>query len=735
MRRFFAKRIHLWLPLAILLAAVGLRASEPWLVQQVRFWVFDAYNRVKPRPYDAAAPVRIVDIDEESLARLGQWPWPRIKLAELTDRLGALGASVIAFDVVFAEPDRTSPASLARMWPQTPQYREMRARLQGLPDHDAVFAAALARGHVVTGFVLTDSGGPRPPAAKGGFAFAGDDPRPFVPAYRGAVVNLPALEAAAEGSGSLTGLPERDGVIRRAPLMLRMGDELLPSLGAEALRVAQGEQTFVIKASGASGVESFGESTGISRVKIGQFVVPTDENGRVWIYYSGFQPERFIPAWKIFEPDFDPALVEGRVLFVGTSAAGLKDLRITPLDPAAAGVEIYVELLEQIFSGEYLSRPDFALGVEVVYLLGIGLVLIVLLPRVGARWCGALGIAAVGFAVGASWIAFDRWRWLFDPVYPSLVIVAVYVVETGLIFLRTESERRWVRGAFARYISPAVVNRLAEHPERLTLGGEMRDMTILFCDIRDFTARSEKLDAHGLTRFINRYLTPMSEVVLAHQGTIDKYIGDCIMAFWNAPLDDPAHARNACRTAAAMRAELARLNALWAGEAGAAGQLFDPVRVGIGVNTGMCCVGNMGSDQRFDYSVLGDDVNLASRLEGQSKIYGVDIVISETTRAAAPDEPALELDLIRVKGKTKPVRVFTLLGAAEAEALAVPHAAMLAAYRARDWGAAEAALALCRAAAPSSLAALHALYAGRISACRAAPPQADWDGVYTAAEK
>ncbi|MFN0044337.1 MAG: CHASE2 domain-containing protein, partial [Alphaproteobacteria bacterium] len=567
------------------------------------------------------------------------------------------------------------------------------------------------------------------------FAFAGDDPRPFVPAYRGAVLNLPALEAAAEGNGSLNGLPERDGVIRRTPLVLRMGDELLPSLGAEALRVAQGERTFVIKASGASGVESFGESTGISRIKIGQFAVPTDENGRVWIYYSGFQPERFIPAWKIFEPDFDPALVEGRILFIGTSAAGLKDLRITPLDPAAAGVEIYVELLEQIFSGEYLSRPDFALGVEVVYLLGIGLVLIVLLPRVGARWCGALGVAAVGFAVGASWIAFDHWRWLFDPVYPSLVIIVVYVVETGLIFLRTESERRWVRGAFARYISPAVVNRLAEHPERLALGGEMRNMTILFCDIRDFTARSEKLDAHGVTRFINRYLTPMSEVVLAHQGTIDKYIGDCIMAFWNAPLDDPAHARNASRAATAMRAELARLNAIWAGEARAAGRLFDPVRVGIGLNTGMCCVGNMGSDQRFDYSVLGDDVNLASRLEGQSKIYGVDIVISETTRAEAPGEPALELDLIRVKGKTKPVRVFTLLGAAEAEALAAPHAAMLGAYRAGDWGAAEAALVHCRAAAPSSLASLYTLYAERISAYRAAPPPADWDGAYTATEK
>ncbi|MBM3542867.1 MAG: CHASE2 domain-containing protein, partial [Alphaproteobacteria bacterium] len=435
------------------------------------------------------------------------------------------------------------------------------------------------------------------------------------------------------------------------------------------------------------------------------------------------------------------AQVAGKILFVGTSAAGLKALHATPLNPTAAGVEVHAELVEQILAGTHLERPDFADGLEAVYLLVVGLALVFLLPRVGPRWSGFLGAGGIAVAFGASWFAFSHWRWLLDPVFPSLTIAAIYVVETGIIFLKTESERRWVKSAFARYLSPAVVSRLAEHPQKLALGGEMREMTILFSDVRDFTRRAEKLDAHGLTRFINRYLTPMSEIVLANQGTIDKYIGDAIMAFWNAPLDDKDHAANACRTVLAMRAALARLNDTWAAEAGAEGAAFEPVRIGMGLNTGSCVVGNMGSDQRFDYSVLGDDVNLASRLEGQSKTYGLDNVVSEATLRAAPGFAALEVDLLRVKGRGQPVRVFTLVGEAGLAddpafaALAGHHGRMLAAYRARDWAGAEAALADCRAAAGPGLDALYGLYASRLEDARANPPCPEWDGVYTAQDK
>ena len=738
--RFLRRNLHFIVPLAVLAAAVLLRANEPWLVEQARLSVFDAYQRLKPRVYDPAAPVRIVDIDDESLARLGQWPWPRTLLAGLTDRLAAAGAATVAFDAVFAEPDRTSPQRLLELWPDAGAADAVRARVAKLPDNDQLFADALHRVNSVTGFALTDSVRGGTPALKAGLAFAGDDPAPFVPAYTGAVVNLPVIETAAAGNGSITASPDRDGVIRRTPLVLRLDETIYPSLGAEALRVAQGAGTYIIKSSGASGVYSFGQRTGISQIKVGQFPVPTDANGRVWLHYAGTQAARVVPAWRVMQPSFDGAEINGRIIFIGTSAAGLKDLRATPLNPTAAGVEIYAELLEQIFAGDFLERPDFALGLELVYLVLLGLIIIVLVPRVGARWCALVGAAAIAGAVFGSWYAYTRANWLLDPVFPSVAILAVYVVQTGIIFLRTETERRWVRNAFSRYISPDVVSRLAEHPERLALGGEMREMTVMFSDIRDFTSRSERLDAQALTQFVNRYLTPMTACVLNNHGTVDKYIGDCVMAFWNAPLDDPDHRRNAARTALAMRERLASLNEAWAGEARASGETFEPMRIGIGLNTGLCCVGNMGSDQRFDYSVLGDDVNLSSRLEGQSKTYGVDIIASEAALAGISGFAAIEIDLIRVKGKARPVRIFHLVGdeayaATDAfKRMSAFHDDLLRAYRARDWDAAEAALTRCREAAVS-LAPLYALYAQRIAAFRVKPPAADWGGVYDATEK
>ena len=310
-----------------------------------------------------------------------------------------------------------------------------------------------------------------------------------------------------------------------------------------------------------------------------------------------------------------------------------------------------------------------------------------------------------------------------------------------IIYLRTETERRQVRRAFSRYLSPAVVEQLAAHPEKLTLGGEMKPMTMLFCDIRDFTTISEKFDAEKLTRFINRFLTPMTDIILEGKGTIDKYMGDCIMAFWNAPLDDPEHAKNACRSALAMRDKLGRLNEVWRADAKSEGRDFAPVRVGTGLNTGVCAVGNLGSDQRFDYSVVGDDVNLASRLEGQSKTYGVDIVIGENTRAEAEDFATLELDLITVKGKTQPTRVYALLGDEtlkndpDFQTLNERHQAMIEAYRGQVWQRARELVDECRALSDSRLVTLYDLYEERIEDYAENPPGADWDGVYVALRK
>ena len=307
--------------------------------------------------------------------------------------------------------------------------------------------------------------------------------------------------------------------------------------------------------------------------------------------------------------------------------------------------------------------------------------------------------------------------------------------------LEARRKRAFIQSAFSRYLSPHLVKRLIDAQERLELGGEMREMTVMFCDIRGFAAIAERFDAKGLTRFINRFLTPMSDVILAESGYIDKYMGDAIMAFWNAPLDDPTHAERACRAALAMRAQLVRLNQEWHGEWEAMGQPHADIRIGIGLNTGTCCVGNLGTDQHYNYSVLGDDVNLASRLEGQSSTYAFDILVGEMTAAQAPGLAFLELDLIRVKGKTSPVRILALLGdgsvavSASFVALKADHAAMLAAYRGRHWDEALSLIAACRAQAPASFHGCYALYERRCLACRTDPPPADWDGVFVALTK
>ena len=742
MRRWF----HIIVAVALLALGIGLRVTDPGVVEALRLMVFDTFQRIEPRAYQSG-PVRIVDLDDESLERLGQWPWPRTLVAGLVTRLTELGAAAIVFDIVFAEPDRTSPSRVLPLWPDTPAVEALRRNIDQLPDHDRVLADTIAQSNVVTAFILTYGDLTRPPVKEKDFVRAGDDPLEFLPKFTGAVVNLPEIEAAATGNGGLNLTAERDGVVRRLPTVLRLGDELYPSLVLEALRAAQqgGEPSIIIKSSGASGETSLGERTGINHVRVGNFVVPTDGKGRMWLHYTPPVPERFVPAWKVFEPDFPDDVIAGSIVLVGTTAAGLKNQLATPLDPAAAGVEIHAQSLEQIFFGDFLARPDWAEGAEIIYLVVLGIVLAVLLPWLGALWCAVIAASAVAGAFAVSWYAYDQMDFLIDPVYPSAFVLLIYLVASLASFLRSEAEKRQVREAFSHYMSPALVAQLAEHPERLKLGGEMKLMTLLFCDIRDFTSISEshKSDPEGLTRLINRFLTPMTDLILERDGTIDKYMGDCIMAFWNAPLDDGEHARNACGSALAMIRGLVTLNEEMAAEAAEEGKPHIPLKVGIGVNSGTCCVGNMGAEQRFDYSVLGDDVNLAARLEGQSKTYGVDIVMGEQTYTRVKEYAAVELDLIQVKGKREAVRIFALLGEPEMRdrpefgVLDERHQSMLAAYRGRQWQQARQLVAECREldTLNGDLTGLYDLYERRLDDFEANPPGPDWTGVYVAETK
>ena len=743
------KRLQDFIPGFVLLFALFLIMTDPFfIITNARNGIFDLYQRIKPREYIDPLPVagvgvKHLDIDDESLARLGQWPWPRTYIAELVARAANAGAYAVVFDIVFAEPDRTSPDQFLEQLAQLPQMQNIRAQIGELPNHDDILADILAQANVVTGFTLTDMENSQEPVVKAGYSYAGDDPKIFLPKFYGAVTNLPKLEQAAAGNGSFNFIAERDNIIRRVPLVVTKGDKLYPTLAMEALRVLQGASTYIIKSSGANMTESFGEQTGINAIRVGRIEIPTTKTGRVWLHYTEDRPERRVPVWELFSDDFDPQRIAGNVLFVGPSAAGLKDLRATPLNSATAGVEVHIQLLEQILLEHFLTRPDWAQGAELFFLIALGLVLLVLLRRVSAVTCAIVAGGGILFAFGASWYLYAEELWLLDPVGPSVTVGLMFITGTLVNFLRTEAEKAQVRGAFSQYLSPALVEQLAEEPDRLQLGGETRTMTFLFCDIRGFTPISEQFKGNpqGLTQLINRFLTPMTDIILSREGTIDKYMGDCIMAFWNAPLDVPDHPFQSCATSLAMIDDLKILNADLKEEAERENRPFLPINIGIGLNTGECVVGNMGSKQRFDYSVLGDAVNLGARLESQSKNYGATIVVGAETYASVKDDFALiELDLIAVKGKSEAVQIYALLGDKDMKNSddfnnwSAMHADMVTAYRAQNWSEAEQLLeTLCAREDANHV--LYDLYAERIADYRANPPGPDWDGVFVATSK
>ena len=718
---------------AVITGALALRIWDPSPVARLRAVVFDTYQQINPRHFDPGLPLRIVDIDEESLKRIGQWPWPRTVLAELVKKLSGNGAAAVGFDMVFPEPDRMSPANALRFWPQSEALAGLRAEVEKLPSNDHVLAEAIGQGPVVLGFIATPQGGSTP-QSKAGFAHGGDDPKLFAPAYPGAAASLPELQDKASGAGSLNWLPEHDQIIRRVPMVVQVGDKLYPSFAAEMLRLAQGASTYVVKSSGASSEKAFGEKTGIVKIRIGDYEVPTEADGQMWIRFTKQAKERYLPAWKVLNGDIGKENIEGRLTIIGTSAAGLLDLRATPLAASVPGVELHAQAIEQILQGSFLQRPDFATPAELLYILVLGLLIAFLIYRLGAAGSAVLGGVAVATVVAVSWYTFDAFGWLVDPIYPAIALTAIYLAGTLFVFLRTERERNRVRHAFGHYMAPALVERLADDPSRLKLGGETRDMTLMFSDVRGFTSISEGLDAEELTAFLNSLFTPLSKIILEEQGTIDKFMGDAVMAFWNAPLDDAEHASHACRAALRIMKEMPGLNEHWRSEAAVKGRSFNPVKIGIGLNTGICCVGNLGSETRFDYSVIGDNVNVASRLEGQSKMYDVAAIVGESTAAGAPDFAFLELDLLKVKGKTEATRIFALLGDDALKEtrgfidITARHDEFLRKYRAGDWDAADLLRRECDRMNGAGLHRLYTLYRERIAFFKQNPPPSHWDG-------
>jgi adenylate cyclase len=640
-----------------------------------------------------------------------------------------MGALVIAFDIVFAEPDRMSPSVAAD------EFRDLddatRTKLRALPSNDAVFADALKNSRVVVGesglpFAVAQPDGARPPI---GLATMGGDPRPFLLNFPGLLRNVPQLEQAASGRGLFTIRAERDGIVRRVPIVMQAQGTVMPSLTLEMLRVASGSNTVLIRS----------DRAGVQNAAVPGFVIPTDRNGQLWIHFAPHDKARYVSAGDVLEGKVPADRVARRLVLIGTSAVGLLDSKTTPIDPVMPGVEVHAQVLESVLTQSVLSSPNYAIGVELIAALSLGIAIIWLAPILSPALLLAFGAAIIAITLGASWYFYQQAGLLFDATYPLLSSALVYLTLIFSNYISEQAQRRRIRSAFGQYLSPALVEQLAQSPEKLVLGGEEREMSILFSDVRGFTTISElyKDDPQGLTSLMNSFLTPLTNAIIDHKGTIDKYMGDAVMAFWNAPLHDERHEYNACEAALEMLHRVDTLNRQREQQANETGQRFIPIKVGVGINTGRCVVGNMGSDLRFNYSVLGDPVNLASRLEGQSKNYGVPIILGSKTASGLRDKFAvLELDCITVKGKTEPESVYTVLGRADVAGserfgrLNHTVAEMLSRFRRQDFSGAADSIARCREIDDGfGLDHLLDLYAERIRVFLQNPPPPDWNGV------
>ncbi len=750
-RTLTARWVRFGLLLVPLLLAL-LHASGVWpigFVTQLDLAIDDARLRLSvPNTLDPR--VVIVDIDEPAMQEIGRWPWGRDRMAALTDELFVRqGAAVVGFDLVFAEADSSSglPA-LERLAATDPVLANRLPAWRSALDNDERFARALAGRAAVLGFHFTsDRGAHRSgslPAPVFDARVLGGRPIRFTE-WNGYAANLPRLAQAAPSAGFFNSLPDADGVVRAMPLIAAHAGRHYETLALAMFRRHTGqpqvEPGFPPEGwlpSGYSGLESIQLLQGPNRL-----AVPVDERVAVRVPYRGAGGPRggsfrYVSAADLLQGRLAAGQLSGALVLVGSSAPGLFDIRSTPLGRAYPGVEVHANLLSGLLDGHLPVQPDWARGYEVALLVLTALAMAVLLTRLRA-----VPQVLAMLALTAALVGFNLWlyaaRALVLPLASALLMLAlVYVGAMSWGYLRESRTRRLLTRLFGTYVSPERVREMARDPERYTMQAENRELSVMFCDMRNFTQVSESLSPQALRELVNRFFSAMTTVIGAHRGTLDKYIGDALMAFWGAPLDDPLHAERAVRAAQEMVRQLAPLNA----DLRSAG--LPPMGVGIGVNSGLVCVGDMGSDARRSYTVMGDAVNLASRIEALTRHYGVDILVGEATRRAAADAFRwVEVDRVRVKGKQQCVTLFTPLNDAAPSGDSSDEevrlwALALAACRLQHWDDAESHLHdlhdLCARHAPhgaSGLSTLHRQLAQRIQHHRLHPPPPDWDGSHT----
>ena len=674
-----------WIVLVTVLALTGVRYWDPTPIEILRLKGFDFYQSLlTPTISDK---IVLYDIGEAELKKHGQFPWPRDVIAQMVIDLYQQGAGLVVLNMMFPEPDRMGKdAALVNVMSQVP-------------------------------VVITQATSTRPAGTEAtprGLSYSGN-PFPYLFSYPGAVMNIKSIADVAAGIGMTSTTPEIDGVVRRMPLFVRVGEKTIyPSLPMEVLRVLVNSKSAQIKT----------EAAGISKVRVRGFpIVDTDPNARIFIDYS----QEILRGGD----------VAGKIVFVGLTAEGLTQPVATPFGPQDTHA-VSAKTLSTIITGTSIKRLDISFAIELFSFFMFGLLMLLVVPRVGIKWTIPVFIMIFSGAAYAGIFAFNHHKLLFDLSYPLGAGLFIYLQLIFNKFAREYAAKMQIKKQFQTYLNPAMVKILQKKPELLRLGGETKRLSILFADIRGFTPISEqyKTDPQGLTKLINRFLTPMTDYIMARDGTIDKYMGDCIMCFWNAPVSVKQHELQSVNAALGMMERLKELN----NELEAEGLM--PIKIGIGINTGEVVVGNMGSNSRFDYSILGDAANLASRLEGQSKSYGQTLILGEETATAVEHELfSIELDKIAVKGKTEGVRIFTVLGNNDWVfhntswyMYQQQHDKFLVLYRQQSWESAELFANDLRASWPE-MADYYDVMIDRIREYKENPPEEDWDGTYHAETK
>lgn len=674
------------------------------------------------------ADIIIVDLDGETMEQIG-WPWPKKVLAQMNYKLADAGAVVIVYDVLFADKERNPAKEVAEYMADTGlEFNDVHSLIDDM-DGDKAFIESFDATDIMFSYLLDLS----PELQRGELPthnITSTHPinnRTSIITYYGFESSVPEFHDASVGEGFMNSAPDYDGFIRRSPLVLRYEDRLLPSISLEAARLYALAEDIHVE------MQTAGNLVNVEGVKIGNQLIPTDAEGRVLIPYRG--PQRsfpYISAIDVLNDKIDPELFESSIVFIGTSAVGLADLRSTPVGVQFPGVEVHANVLEGLLDPTILKyRPDWWEASVTLYLIVVGTFFAILMPLLGPTWMAIAGLTAMTGTIGANY-----WLWnnanIALPLTSSILLVLLlmmYNIGTG--FFAESKRRQQIKGIFNQYVPPAHIDKMLDDPSSVTMEGERKELSVLFSDIRSFTTISEKLSANELKVMLNRYFDPITETIFHHQGTIDKYVGDMVMAFWGAPLDDPKHAQNSVETAF----EMLRITEQLRDEFKKDG--LPEVRVGIGINTGDMNVGDMGSTFRKAYTVLGDAVNLGSRLEGLTKFYGVELLVSQATIDQCEGILHRRIDKVKVKGKNEAVAIVEPISPERAtdqylSELDHYHAAYDL-YLAQEWDKAKQAFLTLKEKNDSDI--LYDEYLERIESLRQQDLPADWDGSYTHTSK